>query len=143
VADILHDFPIKAPLEKVFEAVSTPEGLSAWWTLDSDGHPTLGASYRLGFGPGYQWEGVVTSLVPDELIEWEIVAPDPDWHGTRVGMRLERSGQDTRVHFHHVGWPSSNDHYRTSNYCWAMYLRLLGRWVETGERVPYADRLDA
>jgi hypothetical protein len=33
-------------------------------------------------------------------------------------------------------------HYRTSSFCWAMYLRLLKRYVEHGEVVPYEKRLD-
>ncbi|MCH8956850.1 SRPBCC domain-containing protein, partial [candidate division KSB1 bacterium] len=36
----------------------------------------------------------------------------------------------------------ANEHYRVSCYCWAMYLRLLKRYVEHGETVPYEDRLD-
>ena len=31
MADILHDVPIKVPIERVFDAVSTPEGLDVWW----------------------------------------------------------------------------------------------------------------
>jgi hypothetical protein len=27
-------------------------------------------------------------------------------------------------------------------YCWAIYLRVLRRWLEHGERVPYEQRLD-
>jgi hypothetical protein len=28
-----------------------------------------------------------------------------------------------------------------STYCWAMYLRILKRWLEFGEQVPYEKRL--
>ena len=31
---------------------------------------------------------------------------------------------------------------RTSCYCWVMYLRILKRYVEHGEMVPYERRLD-
>jgi hypothetical protein len=48
-----------------------------------------------------------------------------------------------RATFAHRGWPEANDHYRTSSFCWAMYLRLMKRHLETGEQVPYAIRLDA
>jgi len=48
----------------------------------------------------------------------------------------------TQVHFHHTGWPDADDHYRVSCYCWAMYLRLLKRYLEHDEVVPYEDRLD-
>jgi hypothetical protein len=36
-----------------------------------------------------------------------------------------------------------NEHYRISTFCWAMYLRLMKKAIETGEVVPYAVRLDA
>jgi hypothetical protein len=37
--DILHDLPIKAARERVFQAVSTCEGLDCWWTKRSSGNP--------------------------------------------------------------------------------------------------------
>ena len=55
---------------------------------------------------------------------------------------VEKDGV-TQVRFHHVGWPEPSEHYRISCFCWAMYLRLLKRYVEKGERVPYEARLDA
>jgi len=30
-----------------------------------------------------------------------------------------------------------------SCYCWAMYLRIMRRYLEHGESVPYERRLDA
>ena len=142
MADITHDFPVAAPAEDVFRAVTTPEGLNAWWTLESNGAPLIGSQYRLHFGPGYDWQGTVTSSEPGRAFELEITAPDPDWNGTRVGFELEADGSRTRVRFHHAGWPEANGHYRSSCYCWAMYLRVLRRWIEHGEEVPYAERLD-
>jgi hypothetical protein len=47
------------------------------------------------------------------------------------------------VQFWYRGWPDPNAHYRTSSFRWAMYLRLLKRWAETGEVVPYLRRLEA
>lgn len=46
------------------------------------------------------------------------------------------------MQFWHRGWLEANVHYRTSSFCWAMYLRLLKRWVEAGEVVPYERRLE-
>jgi len=68
---------------------------------------------------------------------------DPDWLGTRVGFRLEGRADTTRVGFYHTGWPTPNEHWRISCYCWAMYLRILWRHLEHGEEVPYERRLDA
>ncbi len=42
----------------------------------------------------------------------------------------------SRLRFAHRGWPEANDHYRTSSFFWAMYLRFMKRHLETGEQVP-------
>ena len=141
--DIYHDFPIDASPDRVFDAVSLPEGLDTWWTDSSAGVPASGNRYELDFGPGYVWGALVTRCEPGEAFELALTSADPDWTGTRVGFRLEAKGDKTVVRFHHSGWREGNQHYRTSSFCWAMYLRLLKRYVETGEVVPYAARLDA
>jgi hypothetical protein len=82
----------------------------------------------------------VTRCVPGEAFEIEIVRAGEDWTGTRVGSQLAEGA--TRVRFHHVGWPKLNEHYHVSCSCWAMYLRVLKRYLEHGERVPYEKRLD-
>ena len=142
MADIFQDLPIKAPLDRVFRAVSTPEGLDTWWTKRSAGNPQEGAEYELWFGPAYDWRAKVTRLVADCEFELEMVRADSDWLGTRVGLRLEPREGATWVRFSHTGWPSANDHFRVSCHCWAMYLRILRRYLEFGESVPYEERLD-
>ena len=143
MSDILHDFPIKADAARVFQGVSTPEGLDAWWTKKSRGEPRVGALYELGFGPGYDWRAKVTRSVPDAEFEIETIEADSDWTGTYVGFRLEPRNGATWVRFHHTGWPQENEHYRVSCNCWALYLRILRRYLELGEHVPYEQRLDA
>ncbi len=142
MADIFHDLPIKAPLERVFRAVSTPQGLDTWWTKRSKGKPQEGAEYELWFGPEYDWRARVSRCAPNSDFELEMVRADNDWVGTRVGVHLEQRGDLTWVQFHHTGWPSLNEHFRISSCCWAMYLRILRRSLEHGESVPYEARLD-
>ena len=143
MADIFHYFPIKASAQKVFQAVSMPTGLDAWWTKRSSGRPEEGAEYELWFGPEYDWRAVVSRCVPNTEFELRVRTAQEDWRETRVGFLLEEKDGVTQVQFHHSGWPEANEHYRGSCYCWAMYLRLLKRYVEYGELVPYETRLDA
>src|SRR5262245_5428305 len=143
MADILHDFPINAPADRVFDAVATPQGLDTWWTKRSVGAPQQGAEYELSFGPDYEWRARVTRCVPNEAFEVEMTVADADWTGTRVSLDLEARDGRTWVRFAHTGWPYANEHYRISCCCWAMYLRILRRSLEYGESVPYDDRLDA
>lgn len=141
--DILHDLWIDAPPDRVFEAVSTPEGLDRWWTLGASGSPAEGAEYELGFGPGWEWRARVSLLRPGSEMELAILEADDDWTGTVVGFSLEPSERGTKLRFRHAGWREANEHFRVSSYCWATYLRLLRRWIELGETVAYERRDDA
>lgn len=143
--DIRHDLLIHAPPDEVFRGVSTAEGLDRWWTLGAAGEPEAGRTWELDFGPGYRWEARVVRCDPGAAFELEMTGADDDWTGTRVGFELSGEGADgtTRLRFHHSGWSRTGEHFRTSSFCWAMYLRLLKRAVERGEVVPYPDRLEA
>jgi uncharacterized protein YndB with AHSA1/START domain len=141
--DIFQHFPIKASAKQVFEAVSMPAGLDSWWTMSSSGRPEENTEYSLGFGTGCEWLAKVSHCVDGAEFELQLIEADEDWRGTKLGFALDENDSVTEVRFHHTGWPESNDHYRVSCYCWSMYLRLLKRYVERGEVVPYDDRLDA
>ena len=140
--DIYSDFPINVPAAEVFRAVSTPAGLDQWWTKRSAGTPAPDAEYELWFGPEYDWRARVTVCAAPQRFELEITRAGEDWRGTRVGFEIAGTGASSQVRFHHVGWPESNEHYRVSCYCWPMYLRILRRYLEHGETVPYERRLD-
>lgn len=142
MADIFHEFPIQAPVTSVFEAISTPAGLDQWWTKTSAGVAEAGREFELGFGPGYDWRATVVDCQPGIRFELLMTTADPDWLGTHVGFELVPNGAGTLVRFHHRGWPHANEHFRISSFCWAMYLRVLRRYLEHGETVPYESRLD-
>ncbi len=142
MADIYHDFPIRASADRVFDAISSPEGLSVWWTRRATGEPVKDSTYELFFGPGYDWRAKVRSCTPGSEITWEFTSAEPEWVGSVLRFELRESGGVTQVRFSHTGWPDAGKHFRTSSYCWAMYLRLLRRYVEHGEIIPYDERLD-
>ena len=144
MADIIQQFTVRAPPPRVFHAMATPQGLTHWWTQTSNGKPQEGAEYQLNFGADYAWRARVTRFLPEAAFELEITQAHPDWMNTRVGCELRPEGREsTRVIFYHSGWPAANQHWRVSCYCWAMYLRILRRYLEHGESVPYEQRLDA
>jgi hypothetical protein len=127
----------------VFETIATPVGLDSWWTKRSTGEPNLGAEYGLWFGPQYDWRARVSKCIDGSCFELEMTSAHEDWMGTRIGFELEDNAGTTSARFYHTGWPSQNEHWRISCYCWAMYLRVMRRYVEHGEFVPYDQRLEA
>ena len=104
--------------------------------------PEKGNIYELNFGPEYQWKARVSVCKSPGHFELHMTEADKDWLDTKVGLRIQNKDNRTLVEFYHTGWPAENDHWRISNYCWAMYLRVLRRYLEHGETVAYEDRLD-
>ena len=81
----------------------------------------------------------MTSMVPGREFELLMTKAHNDWKGSRVRVKLSETKPGvTRVHFYHRGWPEANEHWRFSNTCWALYLRVLRRNAEFGEVVPSA-----
>ena len=142
MAEILLDFTIKVPIEKVFEAVTTGNGLDKWWTETSSGDPVVGATFELYFGPEYNWTAEVSKYNMNRQFELRMVISDADWTGTRIGFTFIDNNPNTEVQFYHRGWKEANKHFKISTFCWAMYLRCLKRYLEFGEEVKYELRLE-
>lgn len=141
MANVLHDFFIKAPVERVFQAIVTPEEVDKWWSLQCSGDARMGGEYRLFFGEPWDWRARVSQYRPNEAFEWEMMVAMDDWVGTKVGFELMPIPEGTQVRFHHSGWAEESEHFRISSYCWAMLLRLLKVYVERGDVMPHAERV--
>jgi uncharacterized protein YndB with AHSA1/START domain len=142
MADIFHYFPINAPIENVFKQISTPAGIETWWAKTTSGKTEIGEIYHFYFEPDYNWTAIVSKYLSNVEFELIMQTSDKDWEGSKVGFRLIEKNNLTEVHFYHTGWKEENEHFRISNFCWAMYLRILKRYLEFGEFVPYEDRLN-
>lgn len=140
MADILHDFFVAASSREVYSAISTGPGLDQWWTKRSSGEPVKGKEYTLWFGPEYDWRARVVQVIPERAFELEMTQADDDWIGTRIRFELEGRVEGTQVRFAHTGWAEASGHFRVSSFCWAMYLRIMKRFVELGESVGYEQR---
>lgn len=132
---------IAAPCERVFKAVATPEGLQNWWTSRSKGRAEQGGTYRLRFGPGFDWTANVPRFASPEEVELELGGAHGDWEGTRINIRLEERKNGTVAKFRHqTGWTGDEEDYALANYCWGQYLRTLKQHLETGDQVPFGRR---
>ena len=63
MADIFHTFIINAPANKVFQGITTSEGLDNWWTKSSQENRTPGGIYNLYFGEQYNWRAIVNHIL--------------------------------------------------------------------------------
>ena len=53
MADILHRVGIRSvPTERVYDALTTVDGLAGWWAEKTSGRPALGGTLEFRFGLG-------------------------------------------------------------------------------------------
>ena len=152
MADIMHNIRIESPINKVFEALSTAEGLSGWWTKwtsfeKGSGEP--GTVIRFGFADNkmaVKFE--VTKFIKNEMIEWKCIDEPGEWsfHGTNITFKLSEeiveyydNKKMTVVNFIHSGFKSTDDFYTGSNTRWGFFLLSLKDLLEKGKGSPVPD----
>lgn len=136
---ILHDIRITGTSSEIYEAISTAEGLQAWWPLRATGTAEMGAEYNFYFAEQYDWYAEVIACSFGQSISWKFTKADPDWIDTVLELTI-KSGTETILTLSHSNWHQANDHFRRTSYCWATYLKLLKDYVEQGILIPHADR---
>ncbi len=139
--DIIHYLQVNSTIESVFEAISTSRGISKWWSQKTIGYSELGAILELEFTDDIHWQAQVTQMVSPNEFEIILTRSTPDWMGTSIGFQLNGGPHVVEVKFCHKGWQQADDHYHRACYEWAMYLRILKRYIEFGEYVAYDRRL--
>ncbi len=136
MVDILHRVGIEnSTPEKVYEALTTVEGLTGWWTDDVKGSTEVGGVLAFRFPPG-GFDMQVLELRPSERVAWQVVGGPDEWIGTTVEWDLRQDGEYTIVLFKHQGWkePVEFMHHCTTK--WGTFLMSLKALVETGQGAP-------
>jgi uncharacterized protein YndB with AHSA1/START domain len=157
--NIHHEVLIGASVEKVYNAITSQEGLSAWWTPGTSAKAEVGSVASFPFGPKYHKEMKIIELDPNKQVKWNCIAGVDQWIGTALTFtllggdkrslqneRYELGGQleqqenfekGTLVIFHHDNWKAYSDMYAECNYTWGQFLRSLKLLCETGKGRPY------
>ena len=132
MASIKHLFHINASKEKVFEAISTIEGLKNWWTVQTAGSPEVGGIIEFRFGE-FENDMKVLELKPNESLTWECVASAPDWVGTKFTFHVDTNEGKTRLRFEQSGWKETGDFYAACCFSWGRYMESLRQFCQTGK----------
>jgi uncharacterized protein YndB with AHSA1/START domain len=136
VVDILHRIGIEGSgPEEVYGALTTVEGLAAWWTDDTTGSSEVGGVLGFRF-PNGGFDMEVVELRPAERVTWRVVDGPAEWIGTTMDWRLRRDGDWTIVLFTHAGWAEPVEFMHHCSTKWATFLMSLKSLVETGAGAP-------
>lgn len=137
MANIIHRVGIAASGSEVYNALTTDEGLSKWWTTDTSGAGAVGSIIEFRFdGGGPDFE--VLELQTDSLIRWKHSGEIPGpWIGTEVSFQLKSAGSQTYVLFEHSNWKEPSDFMAHCSTKWAVFLLSLKEAIETGTGAPF------
>lgn len=141
-----QSFIAKANPATVYAALTTPEGLSSWWTPECDVEAKVGGTIRVRFG-GTRKAMRIESLEPEREVRWlcteahidvDRLAHKDEWVGTQLAFRLtpEANGH-TRLDFEHRGLVPTFECYDLCSNGWRHFLGSLHQYVETGHGTPY------
>jgi len=136
MVDILHRVGVESSSPaKVYDALTTLEGLSGWWTDDTTGSTETGGVIAFRFPPG-GFDMEVVDQRPGEAVTWKVVEGPEEWVGTTVDWQLRQDGEHTIVLFKHQGWREPVEFMHHCSTKWATYLMSLKSLLETGVGAP-------
>ena len=135
MADILHRVGIKSSLDEVYKALTTREGLAAWWTNNTQGESTVGGVLQFHFGAG-GFDMKVLERHPAKRVLWQVVDGPTEWIGTKVSWEFKQEGDYTIVLFKHEGWKEPVEFMHHCSTKWAIFLMSLKSLLETGKGAP-------
>lgn len=141
MADIIHKVGIKAPISKVYAALSTVDGVAGWWTKDTSGSSKVGGAIGVRFlSPDGKEIGAmkmaVEALESNKKVQWRFTSGPEEWVGTEVVFNLSQDGDYTLVLFGHKNWREPNEFMSHCSMKWATFLLSLRDLVETGKGKP-------
>ncbi len=150
MATIRHHVLIDAPVAKVYQALSTAEGISTWWDKQTPTQTDRGLVLAHNPGPEH---GVVQlrviELVPNKRVEWECISTHPKgspasaWTGTHFifeitarnnipsfASTLIRSAPP-RLDFCQDGYDERSEFFEFNKVAWGEVLQNLKQVMES------------
>ena len=118
----MHLVKIAAPPERVYEALTTTEGIRSWWVRDANLADT----------------GItIKELEPPLHVVWKTASSfRPQWAGTTIIFDLRAEADTTVVSFAHRGFEQADEHYAVTTTGWGVALASLRAYLETGSGSP-------
>lgn len=138
--NIRHYLVIQAPIQKVYEAITSQEGLSNWWTEETIAKPEIGFLNEFKFGEEYLNKMRIKELIPNKSVLWLCEDGDKEWINTKVSFNLKSKEGETILQFSHEGWREATEFYASCNFHWGRFMESLKLLCETGNGLAYRKK---
>ena len=140
MSEILHKITIAAPKDAVYRALSTVDGLAAWWTTTTTGESAPGQRIEFRFGTHVS-PMRVEALEANERVSWRSEEAGSEWSGTQVTFDLSEDAGRTTLLFGHRAWREATPFLAHCSMKWATFLLSLREYAETGRGRPFPHDL--
>jgi uncharacterized protein YndB with AHSA1/START domain len=135
---------VEAPADVVFDALTTVEGLTAWWTR-ATGSAEAGGEIAFWFDPPDPCVMEVEEATRPTVVRWTVTACDflPDWVGTQPTFTIEPlDAQACELAFRHHGLTSELDCIEMCTRGWNHFIPSLRDYAERGQGSPHGSAAD-
>ena len=139
--DIMHTLKIHMSPDRVYQALTTADGIRNWWTRDAAIDPKVGGTGEFGFyGRRFVAKVRIEALEEPSLVRWKVT--NSAWQGDLIEFDVRPEATHTRLSFVHRGWAQADRGYASASTRWGFYLFSLKQYLETGSGTPNPDDLD-
>jgi uncharacterized protein YndB with AHSA1/START domain len=135
---------VQASPDTLFDAVTTADGLTAWWT-EAAGSGETGGELRFTMSAPEPLRVHVDEATRPSAVVWTVTECtfERDWEGTHPTFAVTQLGDGTtELVFTHVGLTDELDCIETCTNGWNHYLGSLRDYVETGRGNPRGSEAD-
>jgi uncharacterized protein YndB with AHSA1/START domain len=143
--DIIHRVGIKAPIDEVYQAIASVNGVAGWWTRETTGKSEVGGTITVCFRDHEIEKGRmdirVMELTPSREVRWQVTAGPEEWIGTDLTFSLSQQDDYTILLFGHRNWREQVEFMGHCSMKWATFLLSLRALVEDGQGSPAPDDL--
>ncbi len=144
-ADYQTSIRIQASADAVFDALTTANGLAAWWN-PATGSGVSGGELRFIMNAPEPLVIHVDEATRPTLVRWSVTDCPflPDWIGTRPTFSITPLDADTsELHFHHWGLHEELECIDICSHSWNHYIMTsLRDYLERGHGSPYGSPAD-
>ena len=138
MTSIKHRVIMETTPNKLFDAISTEQGLSAWWTkTTTTGKPGSVANFYFGPNGEHVVEMTIVEVFADSRVVWKCTGGP--WVMTdQFIFTIEADPRGAALTFENSGWAAQDNFYAHCNAKWGFLLAVsLKKYLKTGQGQPH------
>jgi uncharacterized protein YndB with AHSA1/START domain len=136
MAAIHHQIGVKVSIEDAYQAITSLEGLSSWWTKATGG---TGTGDILCFHFGEHTVEMQIEVLEKDKVVWRCIAEEGEWKDTHINFDLALAYDQVFINFSHTDWAEQTDFCAHCSMKWAVFMLSLKDYLEKGKGHPFPD----